>query len=133
MSKREAFLLRVDPEVLDALRRWAELLRPRGRLVVAVPNSLQPPLLGRALVRRPWANDGHYYIWDRPTFENFCRLAGFGILDTSVDYVPIVPVRIRRRIPAIATVERLLLRFLPHFSNSHIAVLERTGALVDAG
>ena len=23
MSKREAFLMRVDPEVLDALRRWA--------------------------------------------------------------------------------------------------------------
>lgn len=23
MNKREAFLLRVDPEVLDALRRWA--------------------------------------------------------------------------------------------------------------
>ena len=23
MTKREAFLLRVDPEVLDALRRWA--------------------------------------------------------------------------------------------------------------
>ncbi len=23
MSKREAFLLRVDPEILDALRRWA--------------------------------------------------------------------------------------------------------------
>ena len=23
MSKREAFLLRVDPEVLDAVRRWA--------------------------------------------------------------------------------------------------------------
>ena len=23
MSKREAFLMRVDPEVLDAIRRWA--------------------------------------------------------------------------------------------------------------
>lgn len=23
MAKREAFLIRVDPEVLDALRRWA--------------------------------------------------------------------------------------------------------------
>ena len=23
MSKREAFLMRVDPEVLDAVRRWA--------------------------------------------------------------------------------------------------------------
>ncbi len=23
MSKREAFLVRVDPEVLDAIRRWA--------------------------------------------------------------------------------------------------------------
>ena len=23
MSKREAFLLRVDPEILDAVRRWA--------------------------------------------------------------------------------------------------------------
>lgn len=23
MAKREAFLMRVDPEVLDALRRWA--------------------------------------------------------------------------------------------------------------
>jgi len=24
MSKREAFLIRIDPQVLDALRRWAD-------------------------------------------------------------------------------------------------------------
>lgn len=110
-----------DP--VGALHRWRSLLTDDGRLVVAVPNSLQPLLLARALLRRPKANDGHYYIWDQPTFENFCRLAGFEILCSTSDYVPLVPVRIRRRLPVIATVERLLLRALPQFSNSHILVL----------
>lgn len=111
------------PDPVAALQRWASLLRQGGRLVIAVPNSLQPPLLGRALVRRPWANDGHFYIWDRATFENFCRLAGFQVHGTAVDYVPLVPVRIRRRLPGIAGLERALVRLLPQFSNSHIAVL----------
>ncbi len=110
-----------DP--VGALQRWRDLLADRGRLVVAVPNSLQPLLLARALARRPKANDGHYYIWDRPTFENFCRLAGFKVLVSTKDYVPLTTVAIRRRIPPIAMLERALLRPLPQFSNSHIVVL----------
>lgn len=119
-----------DP--VAALRGWADLVRPDGCLIIAVPNSLQPIMMARALVRRPWANEGHYYIWDRATFENFCRLAGFRIVERSVDYVPLVPVRVRRRLPAIAAIERALLRPLPQFSNSHIVVLERTGSAAAA-
>lgn len=111
-----------DP--VGAMSRWSRLLAPGGKLVVAVPNAVQPLLLARALVRRPKANQGHYYIWDRATFENFCRLAGFEILVTAQDYVPLAPVRIRKRIPAIAGVERALLGPLPQFSNSHIVMLE---------
>ncbi len=114
-----------DP--VGALQRWRALLSPTGRLVLAVPNSLQPLLLARALFRRPKANDGHYYIWDRATFENFCRLAGFRITATGLDYVPLVPVRVRRRVPAISAVEQALLGPLPQFSNSHIVVLEPIG------
>ena len=44
MSKREAFLMRVDPEVLDALRRWA---RDDLRSV----NAQVEILLRRALMR----------------------------------------------------------------------------------
>ena len=111
-----------DP--VRALNRWRQLLTPGGKIVLAVPNSLQPLMMARALARRPKANDGHYYIWDRATFENFCRLAGFRIVDRALDYVPLVPVRIRNRIPAIASVERGLLTPLPQFSNSHIVTLE---------
>lgn len=111
-----------DPAAV--LAGWADLLTPDGCLVIAVPNSLQPIMLARALVRRPKANEGHYYIWDRATFENFCRLAGFRIVDQAVDYVPLVPVRVRRRAPMVAAVERALLQPLPQFSNSHIVVLE---------
>lgn len=55
MSKREAFLLRTDPKVLDALRRWADdelrsanaqldfilrsALRKAGRLGGQVPDD----------------------------------------------------------------------------------------------
>lgn len=112
------------PDPVQAMARWRRCLAPGGRLVVAVPNSLQPLMLARAVARRPKANDGHYYIWDRAHFENFCRLAGFRIVERAVDYVPLVPVRTRRRFPAIAGVERALLGPLPHFSNSHIVVLE---------
>lgn len=110
-----------DP--VGALTRWRDLVTDDGRLIVAVPNSLQPLLLARALVRRPQANEGHYFIWDRATFENFCRLAGFRVLDRRLDYVPLAPVRVRRRFPVLAGVERALLRPLPQFSNSHIVVL----------
>ncbi|MGI9598715.1 MAG: class I SAM-dependent methyltransferase [Acidimicrobiales bacterium] len=111
-----------DP--VGALTRWRELLTDGGKLVIAVPNSLQPLLLARALTRRAKSNDGHFYIWDRATFENFCRLAGFEVLATAQDYVPLAPVRLRQRMPAIAIVERALLKPLPQFSNSHIVVLE---------
>lgn len=115
-----------DP--VAAMAQWADLLNPGGCLVIAVPNALQPIMLARALVRREKANDGHYYIWDRATFENFCRLAGFRILQRAVDYVPLVPVRVRQRIPGLATVERALVGLLPQFANSHIVVLEPVGA-----
>lgn len=111
-----------DP--VGALRRWQDLLDEGGKLVLAVPNSLQPLLLARAVARRPKANDGHFYIWDRATFENFCRLAGYRIVARRQDYVPLAPVRIRNRVPVIAKVERALLKPLPQFSNSHIVALE---------
>lgn len=112
------------PDPVGALKAWQRRLSPSGRLVLAVPNSLQPLLLARALARRPKANDGHYYIWDRATFENFCVLAGFRIVERAVDYVPLAPVRVRERLPMIAKAERTLLGPLPQFSNSHIVVLE---------
>lgn len=114
------------PDPVAALDRWRRFLSPQGRLVVAVPNSLQPLLLARALSRRTKVNEGHYYIWDRATFENFCRLAGFRILSSTQDYVPLVSVKVRERVPAVAKVERALLGPLPQFSNSHIVVLEPT-------
>ncbi len=117
---------------VEVLHRWGDLLTPGGRLIIAVPNSLQPVLLARALVRRPKANGGHYYVWDRPTFENFCRLAGFVIEATAVDYVPLVPVRVRVKIPAISTVEQGLLKAFPQFSNSHIVVLRPGDNATDA-
>ncbi len=110
-----------DP--VGALGRWREMLTESGRLVVAVPNSLQPLMMAGALSRRPRVNAGHYFIWDRATFENFCRLAGFRILQSTQDYVPLSTVRIRRRIPAIAVAERALVKLAPQFSNSHIVVL----------
>jgi SAM-dependent methyltransferase len=114
-----------DP--VGALSHWRNLLTPGGRLVVAVPNALQPILIARALARRAKANPGHFFIWDRATFDNFCRLAGFRIVDRRVDYVPLVPYRIRRTVKPVAAVERALLRPLPQFANSHIVVLEPIG------
>ncbi|MGH1487956.1 MAG: class I SAM-dependent methyltransferase [Acidimicrobiales bacterium] len=114
-----------DP--VGALGRWREMLADDGKLVIAVPNSLQPLLLAGALGRRPKANAGHYFIWDRATFENFCRLAGFRILQSTFDYVPLATVRLRNRLPMIAKAERALLKVAPQFSNSHIVVLQPVG------
>jgi SAM-dependent methyltransferase len=111
-----------DP--VGALGRWREMLTDGGHLVLAVPNSLQPLLLAGALIGKPKANQGHYYIWDRATFENFCRLAGFRIVRSTQDYVPLTTVRVRSRIPSIAKAERALLKVAPQFSNSHIVVLQ---------
>ena len=111
---------------VDALARWAGLLRPGGHLVVAVPNALQPPLLARALARRDKVNRGHFYIWDSATFTNFCHLAGFRVVEQTVDYVPLVPVRYRRKLPGVAAIERALVRPLPRLANSLIVVLSES-------
>ena len=111
------------PSPVAALERWSDLLTPTGRLIVAVPNSHQPIFLGLALARNQRVNEGHFYAWDRATFVNFCRLAGFEIERWREDYVPLVPVRWRRRLPVVARLERALLRMVPAFANSHIAVL----------
>ncbi len=110
-----------DP--VGALHHWSKLLPFDGRLVVAVPNSHQPLLLARSLGRRPKSNEGHYYIWDRATFDNFCQLAGVEIVDRALDYVPLVNVKTRERFRSITKAERGLLKVVPMFSNSHIVVL----------
>ncbi len=112
------------PNPADALNQWTDMLTPNGRLVVAVPNSHQPIFLLLATLRSNRVNEGHFYAWDRATFTNFCRLAGFDIVQWCTDYVPFVPVRWRLRVPAIGFVERALVRLLPGFSNSHIVVLQ---------
>jgi len=94
-----------------------------GRLLVAVPNIIQPIFLGRALVRRDKTQEGHYYAWDKATFENFCRLAGFEIEASLTDYVPLTNVRLRQRFPQIAKVERSLTSVVPQLTNSHITIL----------
>ncbi|MEM7341935.1 MAG: class I SAM-dependent methyltransferase, partial [Actinomycetota bacterium] len=77
------------PDPVGALGQWSRLLSAEGRLVVAVPNAHQPLMLARSLFRRPKANEGHYYIWDRATFDTFCRLTGMAVEARSVDYVPL--------------------------------------------
>lgn len=116
------------PDPVGGLRRWRELLKPDGRLVLAVPNSHQPIMLGLALARQNRVNEGHFYSWDRATFNNFCHLAGFEIEQWREDYVPLVPVRWRLRLPVVSKLERLLLKLFPGFANSHIVALRPTGA-----
>ena len=43
MAKREAFLIRVDPEVLDALRRWArdDLRSVNAQVEIVLRRALQ--------------------------------------------------------------------------------------------
>ena len=55
MAKREAFLMRVDPEVLDAVRRWA---RDDLRSVNAqVEFILRRALLREGRLRKPGSRD----------------------------------------------------------------------------
>ena len=53
MSSRESFLLRTDPKILDALRRWAkdELRSVNGQLEYVLRRALQEA--GRLETGRP--------------------------------------------------------------------------------
>jgi SAM-dependent methyltransferase len=118
---------------VDALHRWADLLNADGVLIVAVPNSHQPIFLAFSVFRLGRINEGHFYSWDRATFANFCRLAGFDTVAWIEDYVPLLPARWRTRLPLVARFEVFLLRLFPRFSNSHIAVLKRRSPVKSIG
>jgi hypothetical protein len=58
LAKKGTFLLRTDPEVLDALRRWAgdELRSVNGQIEFVLRRALQDA--GRLKPKRPSREDG---------------------------------------------------------------------------
>jgi hypothetical protein len=58
LAKKNTFLLRTDPEVLDALRRWAgdELRSVNGQIEFVLRRALQDA--GRLKRTRPSREDG---------------------------------------------------------------------------
>ena len=66
MPKRESFLMRLDPEVLNALRRWAddELRSVNGQLEFLLRKSLKDA--GRS-IKAPADGDSQNNAHDEPT------------------------------------------------------------------
>lgn len=112
-----------DPPAILASARG--LLTRTGRMVLAVPNALQATVIAREVAGRGRSNEGHYYIWNRATFENCLALCGFRIIDHHHDDVPLVPQRLRHRAPRlIGSIERTAARAVPALSYSVITVVE---------
>lgn len=111
---------------VQAVHDTLSLLRPGGHLVLAVPNPVRPFVLLASLLRRRYSNRGHVVAWDRSHWMNFLeRIAKVDVAEYAVDYVQLTP---RTWPPYLRPLERALVRLLPWYSFSHLAVVRRASA-----
>lgn len=126
----EQFDVVVVSHCLEHLRRPVEavhgllgLAKPRGVLILAVPNPVMPTVILGNLWKRNWVNPGHVVAWDRSHWINFLEnICGLDVLRYTQDYVPFP---YSQKIRVLRPIELLLARVFPWFANSHIAVVQR--------
>ncbi|HBG29763.1 class I SAM-dependent methyltransferase [Sinimarinibacterium flocculans] len=110
---------------VDAVRKIFDALKPTGRLVVAVPNPVNPANFMKAAFRKYQANQGHVMTWDRGHWLNFLtNILKAKVIRLDHDEVFLFP----RRTPVSSPLKKVeigLSKLFPGWSFSNIAVLEK--------
>jgi len=113
----------------DAVREVLAHLRPKGHLVLAVPNPVRPTVFFGNLRRLHYVNRGHAYAWDRSHWMNFLeRILGLEVVEYASDEVKLFSRRTLRLLPFLKRFEIALSRWAPWWSFSNIAVVRSGGA-----
>lgn len=109
-------------QLLEDLRA---LIKPRGIMIIAVPNSVTPISIGKSLLRRRFVNLGHVNAWDRSTWYVFLenRLKLRPLMHTQDIFQ--IPFLWKRR--WLWTIQIKLGQLFPWFCLSHISVVDVSG------
>jgi 2-polyprenyl-3-methyl-5-hydroxy-6-metoxy-1,4-benzoquinol methylase len=116
----------------DAVRQVLAHMKPKGHLVLAVPNPVRPTVFFGNVRQRHYVNRGHAYAWDRSHWMNFLEtILGLDVIEYASDEVKLFSARALRVLPALKQFEVLLSRWVPWWSFSNIAVVRNGGAVAD--
>lgn len=110
----------------EAVREVLAHVKPKGHLILAVPNPVRPTVFFGNLVRRDYVNRGHVYAWDRAHWINFLeRILGLEVVEYASDEVKLFSGRVLRAAPFLKKIEIALSRWVPWWSFSNIAVVRK--------
>ena len=110
----------------EAVREVLAHVKPKGHLILAVPNPVRPTVFFGNLARRDYVNRGHVYAWDRAHWINFLeRILGLEVVEYASDEVKLFSSRVLRVAPFLKKIEIALSRWVPWWSFSNIAVVRK--------
>lgn len=113
------------PVPLKALQMTMDLLKPDGKLILAVPNPVNPVNFLLAGLRIYRANPGHCFHWDRGHWKNFLEnVAELHVLEYGHDEAFLFPRRFPRNTP-LKRLEELVGLLFPGWTFSNLAVVTR--------
>ncbi|MEE2675149.1 MAG: class I SAM-dependent methyltransferase [Myxococcota bacterium] len=111
---------------VQAVRDVLYRLKPKGHLIVAVPNPVRPTVFFGNVRKQDYVNRGHVYAWDRAHWMNFLeRILGLDVVEYASDEVKLFSGRVLRYAPLLKRLEIALARWMPWWSFSHIAVIRK--------
>ncbi len=114
----------LDP--VGTIRELMARLKPKGHLVLAVPNPVRPTVFFGNLRRKHYVNRGHVYAWDRSHWMNFLEgILGLEVVEYASDEVKLFSGRVLRVAPFLKKLEIALSRGVPWWSFSNIAVVRK--------
>lgn len=114
----------LDP--VGTLRALLGRLKPKGHLVLAVPNPVRPTVFFGNLRRKHYVNRGHVFAWDRSHWMNFLEeILGLEVVEYASDEVKLFSERALRVAPVLKKLEIALSRRIPWWSFSNIAVIRK--------
>ena len=108
---------------LDVLEGLVEMVKPKGIVILAVPNPVRLQVFVGNIIKKHYVNRGHVYAWDRSHWINFLEnIAGLNVIEYSQDFFPL-PLRSKLRF-VIGPIEQFLARVFPWLAFSNIAVIQ---------
>lgn len=103
-------------------------LTKNGVLILAVPNAARLDTLINSIIGRHYANEGHYYSWDKSHWKRFLEdRCGYREVEYYADGVALpIPSAIRKR-PMMARMinacERFCAKIIPGLSFSSVSII----------
>jgi 2-polyprenyl-3-methyl-5-hydroxy-6-metoxy-1,4-benzoquinol methylase len=112
----------------EAIRELLRHLRPEGHLVLAVPNPVRPTVFLSNIRQKHYVNPGHVCAWDRSHWINFLEsILSLDVVEYASDEVKLFSWRVLQVLPSLKRLEIALSRWVPWWSFSNIAVVQKAG------